>query len=285
MTDGPLRPAVNALAEGYECTALRLADALDPAAIHIETHRFGPGDHALLDVLAPVGLPEQSRLPALVFLHGGGFTHGNRRWNHFMAPAIHACGAMLISVEYRLLAEGSSGPVQLDDVTRAMAWVRAHADALGVDADRLFVGGHSAGAALATAFAMRPDLRAQAGLPAAALRGVLCMSGSLNRWAITGTIGAGYALPDGPLPCDPDAPLSLLDGLHVPMLLSWGGTERQRARVERSSMTMISAMADRGVDCEWVFLEDSDHFGTHLALADVHGPLARRVAAWIARLS
>ena len=39
----------------------------------------------------------------LVFFHGGGFTHGYKEWCGFMAPALTAHPAILVSAEYRLL--------------------------------------------------------------------------------------------------------------------------------------------------------------------------------------
>lgn len=275
MTDDHLRPAVNALAGAYEAQVRALAARLDLSALRITTHAYGAQPHHALDVIAPAA--PTAPMPVVLFLHGGGFTHGHRIWNHFMAPAIRAAGAILVSASYRLLEDGNPGPVPVDDVTTAIDWIRDNATSFGGDPARIFTGGHSAGAALALAAATR--------VPHGALCGVLCLSGSLNRWAITGTEGAGYALPPGPLPCAPDAPLALAAQVDTPVLFAWGDGERQRARVERSSMAMILALAERGIDTEWMLVEGADHFQTHTALADPDHPLARRIAAWIARLS
>ena len=63
--------------------------------------------------------------------------------------------------------------------------------------------------------------------------------------------------------------------------LGWGGRERQRERVERSSMAMISALRDRGVPADWVFLADADHFETHLAFADRDHAWSRALRTWL----
>jgi len=274
---------VNSAAAQYEAEALRLAAALDPAAVSTHEYRFGSEPCDILDVLAPAGDAEGPR-PVMVFFHGGGFTHGTRSWNSFMAPALHRAGMILVTPEYPLLAPGSPGPVQMDAVTRALGWVRENAATFGGDPARIFIGGHSAGAALAAAFSLRPDLLAQAGLGEGGLRGVLCMSGSLNRWAITGTDGASYDLPPGPLPVAPDAPLALLDNAAVPTFVTWGTNERQLARVERSSRTLIDAYTAKGVPVRTLVQEGEDHFTAHLAIADVDGALAAAVAEWVDRL-
>ena len=57
-------------------------------------------------------------------------------------------GFTAVAVEYRLTGE-APWPAQLHDVKRAIRHVRANANALGVDPDRIVLQGHSAGAHLA----------------------------------------------------------------------------------------------------------------------------------------
>jgi arylformamidase len=220
------------------------------------------------------------KFPVLLFLNGGGFTHGGPAWNHFMAPMVHQAGYALAATGYRLLAEGRDAPMPLGDVASALAFLVRMADELGLDSGRVVVGGHSAGAALAAGIALSPDMLADTG---ANLRGVLCLSASLHRPAITGTPGASYVLPSGALQIAVTAPLAWVDLARVPMLIGWGGRERQRARVERSSIAMISAMVDRGVDVEWMIDEAADHFRTHTACGDREHGWYGRIIDWLQR--
>ena len=64
-------------------------------------------------------------------------------------------GAVVVSVDYRLCHGGVTYPVPHDDVVAAVRWVRDNAAALGVDADRISVGGASAGANLAAGATLR----------------------------------------------------------------------------------------------------------------------------------
>lgn len=280
MTVQDEKPAVNALAADYERRALGHGRAV---AHRVQTIAYGAQPHQLIDLFVPSNISD-GPLPVMLFFHGGGFTHGHRRWNHFMAPLFDRVPMLFASVGYRLLNEGYEGPVQLDDVATALGWAHRMIADHGGDPTRLFVGGHSAGAALAAAICLRPDLLADAAVPLHVVKGALCLSPSFNRYAITGTPGANYLLPDGPLPVAPDAPLGLVDAAHAPMLIGWGGAERQRERVERSAMAMIGALRDRNVPVDWMFLDGASHFDTHLALADVDHDWPRTILHWLQRL-
>jgi arylformamidase len=258
---------VNALAGQYEAEVMARADALPRDAYAMQTLPYGDDSAQIIEVMAPQDRPVRG---VLAFLHGGGFTHGRPAWNRFMAPLAAQAGMALASVGYRLLPLGQDGPMQLDDVAAALA----HLQTLGHA--RIVVGGHSAGAALAAGVALCPDVTA--GVP---LCGALCLSASLHRPAITGTPGADYTLPAGPLQISPHAPLAWLAHAKVPMMIGWGGQERQRARVERSSMAMITALADRDVPVAWVFDDSADHFQTHLNAADPAHPWFASIAAWL----
>jgi acetyl esterase/lipase len=92
---------------------------------------------------------------ALIWLHGGGFVMGDLDSEHPWATRIAAeSGALVVSVAYRLAPEHPF-PAALDDVRAVLAWTVGHAGELGVDPERVAVGGHSAGACLAAATALR----------------------------------------------------------------------------------------------------------------------------------
>lgn len=92
---------------------------------------------------------------AVVWLHGGGGVFGSLDTEHTQALRIaEGSGAVVISVGYRLAPENPF-PAAFDDAYAVLAWTAAHAAELGVDSERIAVGGHSAGAALAAGLAMR----------------------------------------------------------------------------------------------------------------------------------
>ncbi len=88
-------------------------------------------------------------LPGFVFFHGGGLVAGSIETHDRIAAALaQATGCRLVSVDYRLAPEHKF-PAAVEDAIAATEWVAREASTLGIDAERLVVGGDSAGATLA----------------------------------------------------------------------------------------------------------------------------------------
>jgi acetyl esterase/lipase len=92
---------------------------------------------------------------AIVLIHGGGwidFDKGTMRgMGHFLAGH----GFVAFAVDYRLFhGKDNLWPAQLDDVQRAVRWVRANASKYGVNPEKMGAFGHSVGAQLAALLGM-----------------------------------------------------------------------------------------------------------------------------------
>ncbi|MEU4272787.1 alpha/beta hydrolase [Streptomyces sp. NPDC026092] len=102
----------------------------------------------------PAGLAGRP-LPLLLYMHGGGMVMGNawsvlpRVLNDWAEPL----GMAVLSVEYRL-APQTPYPGPLEDCYAALVWAVEHAAELGVDPDRILIGGKSAGGGLAAGLAL-----------------------------------------------------------------------------------------------------------------------------------
>jgi len=127
---------------------------------------------------APVGWP------VLVFVHGGGWTTGDKSLrvggrdvygNIGRFYAARGIGAAVIS--YRL-QPGVEWTAQVDDVARAVQWVHQHIGAYGGDPAALFLAGHSAGAQLAAHVALDAERLARTGVPAESVCGLIAVSGA-----------------------------------------------------------------------------------------------------------
>ncbi|MBF6301053.1 alpha/beta hydrolase [Nocardia amamiensis] len=122
----------------------------DTANLEIENHTV-PAD---FDV--PVRIyRSHGAQGAIVWLHGGGFVMGDVDTEHpWAARLANASGATVISVDYRLAPEHPF-PAAHDDVYAVLTWAAEHASQLGIDPARIAIGGHSAGAGIAAAVALR----------------------------------------------------------------------------------------------------------------------------------
>jgi len=112
----------------------------------------GPGGAIALRLYRPLPMP--AVLPLLVYLHGGGWTLGDL--DTYDVPCRQlalASGCAVLSVDYRLAPEHRF-PAAVDDAVAATRWVRTQAGALGIDAQRIAVGGDSAGGNLAAVVAI-----------------------------------------------------------------------------------------------------------------------------------
>ncbi|MET9794637.1 alpha/beta hydrolase [Nocardiopsis alba] len=91
---------------------------------------------------------------ALIWLHGGGWIMGDLDTEHPWATRLAAgSGRTVISVEYRLAPEHPF-PAALEDAYAVLVWVSEQAERIGVDPERIAVGGHSAGGGLAAGVAL-----------------------------------------------------------------------------------------------------------------------------------
>lgn len=108
----------------------------------------GPAGDIALRVYSPVAAGSAA-LPTLVFFHGGGFVIGDLDTHDGLCRILaNEAGVRVIAVQYRLAPEHKF-PAAVDDAIAAVKWVEANAALLGVDANRLAVGGDSAGGTLA----------------------------------------------------------------------------------------------------------------------------------------
>jgi acetyl esterase len=112
----------------------------------------GPGGDVALRNYTPVAAGSDP-LPTLIFFHGGGFVIGDLDTHDGLCRILaNEAGARVIAVDYRRAPEHKY-PAAVDDAMAALIWIEANASKLGVDANRLAVGGESAGGALAAILA------------------------------------------------------------------------------------------------------------------------------------
>jgi acetyl esterase/lipase len=116
-------------------------------------------------VPGPEGAPEirvrlyrpknlQRSAPALLWIHGGGFIIGSPEQDDLSSGAYaQELGIVVAAVRYRLAPEHPF-PAPLEDCYAALRWLHSQAQQLGIDPDRIAIGGASAGGGLAAGLAL-----------------------------------------------------------------------------------------------------------------------------------
>ena len=102
----------------------------------------------------PKSTSGEGPLPALVWIHGGGYVMGTADGDDLLVKRIvSAVGCAAFSVDYRLAPEFPF-PASIEDCYAVLEWVHASAAQLGVDPDRTAIGGSSAGGGLAASLGL-----------------------------------------------------------------------------------------------------------------------------------
>ncbi|HSN34517.1 MAG TPA: alpha/beta hydrolase [Ideonella sp.] len=114
----------------------------------------GPHGPIPLRLVRPKGAGSGAPLPVLVYYHGGGWVIGDLDTHDTLCRELaNGSGCAVVAVDYRLGPEHRF-PAAVDDAVAAAYWVARQAEALGLDASRLAVGGDSAGGNLAAVVAL-----------------------------------------------------------------------------------------------------------------------------------
>jgi acetyl esterase/lipase len=230
-----------------------------------------------LDLYLP---PSGDVAPVVVFLHGGGWRLGSR---HSTGPAfagstaferVAGAGIAVASVDYRLSGE-ATWPAQLYDTKAAVRWLRARADELGIDPERIAAWGESAGGQLAALLGLtgdRPELEGGIGItgPSSRVSAVAAWYAPSDLSAVAGDLGADPMDPQtreaqllgAPVPTAVDAaaqasPVTFMTSSAPPFLLMHGRVDRliPCVQTERLSQGLRSA----GADVEVHFYDQADH--------------------------
>ncbi len=120
---------------------------------------YGPLPAEVGDLFLPSG--PAGRKPAVVVIHGGGWTEGSRHAAEGLAQLLASLGAVVFNIDYRLADKAQPAtrwPAQLVDAQLAVRFLRAHATELGLDPARIGALGDSAGAQLAVFLGVLPRI-------------------------------------------------------------------------------------------------------------------------------
>ena len=252
--------------------------ARDSAAVRGQRHglidlAYGPSPGERLD-LFPV--PGAARAPVLAFIHGGYWQALDKGHHSDLAPAFVDAGIAFAALNYDLAPKATIGEM-IQQVRGALAYLHDHAGRLGLDPDRIFVAGHSAGGHLAVSALDRawPPAR---GLPRDLVKGGLSLSGVYDLEAMR------LSYHQAVLALDADqvaawSPVRALPADAGPLLAAVGGEETNEFRLQQDEF--LNAWRAAGRRARTVELPGRHHFDVVETLADPDHPLHRALTGLI----
>lgn len=245
------------------------ARAVSQAAVRVEKNvEYGreSGEALLLDLYVP-GEERSALRPGIVFIHGGGWSGGDKSEFADKAREMAGRGYVAVSVNYRL-APKHRFPAAVEDVQRAVRWLKSRAAELRLDPDRLASMGASAGghlaAMLGVSTAPEKASGAQDGRPP--VRCVVDYYGRMDLNLEPATAAGftdyrpafiGKSKAEAPEKWAEASPMNHVDSRTVPFLMVHGARDPQ---VEPSqSIRMLAALEKANVEATLVLLGNQGH--------------------------
>lgn len=194
---------------------------------------YGEGDAQKIDLFRT----HAAHAPLLMYVHGGYWQRGDRRDNHFVAESLCERGVNVAVVGYDLCPAVAIDTI-VEQVRAALAWLWRRADALGFDASRIQVCGHSAGGHLTAMLAATDWPGLGDDLPADLIHSALAISGlyalgPLRHTSINEALGLDAEA------ARRNSPAMLPGPTHMPLTAAVGGLES--AEFHRQARSLAAA--------------------------------------------
>ncbi len=129
----------------------------------------------VLDIYTPEK-PSDKKLPVMFWIHGGGWQAGDKSDVALKPKVLTERGFVFVSTNYRLLPHVDMDTL-IRDVAASLGWVHKNIANHGGDPNRIFVGGHSAGAQLAALICIDDRYLKEQGVSFDVLKGCVPVDG------------------------------------------------------------------------------------------------------------
>ncbi len=230
---------------------------------------YGPGEDQKLDIFPARAVGA----PMVVYMHGGAWTRSDKAVEGFMAESFVAAGAAFAAVNFSLCPK-----VSLDELIRqareAVVWCYRNAQALGGDARRLYIAGHSSGGHVGGMMVVT-DWTVH-GLPRGLIKGALLCSGMYDLEPVRLSARNEYLKLDAASARRNSAIHHIPDD-GCPLVVGYGGGEQREFR--RQSRDFAAAWRARGLTVEEIDLPGVNHFAVRRCFNDPDGPILKATFA------
>ena len=223
---------------------------------------YGKHEDQKLYVYRNADAPEETALPVLMFIHGGGWANGDPDAYGYIGRNFAPKGFVVVNVGYRLTPEGK-WPAMLTDSAAALKWTSQNIAKYGGDPERIYLMGHSAGAYNAVMLGLDRRWTRKAGLPDDTIDGVIGLAGPYDFLPLDSDNAKEAFGHVRPLAAT--QPVRFARRNAPPMLLATGFYDET---VEReNSKALFDALAAKGATVRHVVFNDMDHNGILMGLA------------------
>ncbi|MFP6710463.1 MAG: alpha/beta hydrolase [Rhodospirillales bacterium] len=245
---------------------------------HVADIQYGRGGEESLD-LFPV--PDKTDAPLFVFIHGGYWRMLSKNESSFMAPNLVSQGVAVAAINYTLVPDADIDQI-VAECRRSIAWLYNNASAHGIDPNRIYVGGSSAGGHL-TGMMVAGGWQETLGLPPDVVKGGLPISGLLDMEPITQCFVNEWMkmTPEDGLRNSPDRNLPDTGSWGCPLIVAAGGNETDEFR--RQSEDFAALWQSNGWQAEYLECSGLNHFNVPMELCKPDSPMTQKLLAMIAQ--
>ncbi len=234
----------------------------------------------VLDVYLP---HSPTGFATLVWFHGGGLTMGSKDLadrdvdTPGVARRLARAGVCVVVPNYRLSPKVQF-PAYIEDAAAAVAWTHAHIAKHGGDANKLFIGGHSAGGYLALMVGMDASYLAKYDIPLPAVAGLIPVSGQVMTHY---TVRAERGIDKFSVTADEAAPVYFARKDTPPMLVLYADHDMP-ARAEENAFLVALLQGAGNQRVAGRLIADRTHGSIAGKIAEENDPARRAIVEFIA---
>jgi acetyl esterase/lipase len=208
-----------------------------------------------LDIYTPKG---QKDFPVLMFVHGGAWKSGNKKYYAALGATFAKQGIGVVIINYRL-TDGDNKikhPDHIKDVASAFSWIHANIGNYGGRNDRIFISGHSAGGHLVSLLATDEAYLKEHHLGLKDIRGVISLSGvyeiTPNIRVFDSQFGTDAAI------CKAASPLNHVKEHDPPFLICYA--DKDIPTIDKMSEAFCKKLCDDKCEAKVIKANDRNHF-------------------------
>ena len=242
--------------------------------------QYGPDRLQTLDLYTPQG---KSGVPVVLFVHGGGYTGGDKNANPTLFSNVPIWfgrqGVLGATMNYRL-APAAPWPAGAQDVALAVEWLKKNVQSYGGDPVRIFLFGYSAGGTHVASYALDRSLQPSSG---SGIAGAVLLSGQYQVmpqgvkelvWNVAAYFGEDRSQHDA------RSPITHVGETNVPLLVA--RAEFDLPGITRTTTDLHAVLCKQPERCpRLVVLKHHNHFSTVAAFNTVDEEMGRAVLSFM----